>query len=87
MIVKVSPVAQKKLKTLVEAGVFADRAAAAAFLIQAGLSKQGELLESVRAKLSQIDAINQEMLDCIERKTSEIKQLQADLRGLVKQRT
>ncbi len=71
---------------LVEAGVFADRAAAAAFLIQAGLSTQGELFESIRLKLSRIDAVNQEMLDCIERKTSEIKQLQADLKGLVKNR-
>lgn len=83
MIAKLSPAAQEKIRILIEAGVFPNRAAAAAFLIEEGLKLQDQLFASIQFKLAQIDDINHEMLDFIERKTSEIKQIQADLKGLV----
>lgn len=84
VIVKLSPKAQEKIRTLIEAQVFPTRAAAAAFFIEEGLSVQGLLFEAVRNRLSQIEKLNQEMLDFIEQKSYEIKQVQSDLKGLVK---
>lgn len=84
MIVRVSPEAQKKIRILLEAGVFPSRAAAAAFLIHEGLATQDELFARVHLKLAEIESINRELLEYIERKREEIKGLQDDLKGLVR---
>src|SRR4051812_15161964 len=59
--VKVSHEAQDKLEQLVQAGVFRNRADAAAFLIDEGIKAQAPLFERVSAKLSEIERLRAEL--------------------------
>jgi len=59
--VKVSPEAQEKLENLVQAGVFHNRAEAAAFLIDEGIKSQSALFERVQQKLSEIERLRAEL--------------------------
>lgn len=59
--VKVSPEAQEKLEQLVQAGVFASRAEAAAFLIDEGIKSQTALFDRVQQKLTEIERLRAEL--------------------------
>ncbi len=59
--VKVSHEAQDKLDQLVQAGVFRNRAEAAAFLIDEGIAAQAPLFERVAQKLSEIERLRAEL--------------------------
>ncbi|HEX6622902.1 MAG TPA: hypothetical protein VF064_04270 [Pyrinomonadaceae bacterium] len=59
--VKVSHEAQDSLEQLVQAGVFRNRADAAAFLIDEGIKAQHELFDRVRQKLSEIERLRAEL--------------------------
>ena len=59
--VKVSHDAQERLEQLVQAGVFRNRADAAAFLIDEGIKAQAPLFERVSQKLSEIERLRAEL--------------------------
>jgi hypothetical protein len=59
--VKVSPEAQEKLESLVQAGVFRSRAEAAGFLIDEGIKTQAPLFDRVRQKLAEIERLRAEL--------------------------
>lgn len=59
--VKVSPDAQDKLEQLVLAGVFRNRAEAAAFLIDEGIKTQAALFDRVKQKLGEIERLRAEL--------------------------
>ena len=59
--VKVTHEAQDKLEQLVAAGVFRNRADAAAFLIDEGIKAQTPLYERVATKLSEIERLRAEL--------------------------
>src|SRR4051794_26255116 len=67
--VKVSHDAQEKLEQLVQAGVFRNRAEAAAFLIDEGIKTQSALFERVRQKLAEIERLRAELRGMIADKT------------------
>ncbi|HKR12491.1 MAG TPA: hypothetical protein VJT15_10560 [Pyrinomonadaceae bacterium] len=67
--VKVTPESQEKLEALVQAGVFRNRAEAAAFLIEEGIKTQSALFERVRQKLSEIERLRAELRGLIADKT------------------
>lgn len=66
--VKVSPEAQDKLEQLVQAGVFHNRAEAAAYLIDEGIKTQSALFERVQQKLSEIERLRAELRGMIDEK-------------------
>ncbi|MEO6392392.1 MAG: hypothetical protein ABIP75_11110, partial [Pyrinomonadaceae bacterium] len=68
--VKVSHEAQEKLDQLVQAGVFKNRAEAAAFLIDEGLKTQVALLERVEQKLSEIERLRAELRGMVDDKST-----------------
>jgi Arc/MetJ-type ribon-helix-helix transcriptional regulator len=59
--VKVSHEAQEKLEQLVQAGVFRNRAEAAAFLIDEGIKTQSALFDRVQQKLAEIERLRAEL--------------------------
>ncbi|MDQ3907077.1 MAG: hypothetical protein M3268_01910 [Acidobacteriota bacterium] len=59
--VKVSHDAQERLEQLVQAGVFRNRAEAAAFLIDEGIKSQSALFERVQQKLGEIERLRAEL--------------------------
>jgi hypothetical protein len=59
--VKVSHDAQEHLEQLVQAGVFRNRAEAAAFLIDEGIKAQSPLFERVQQKLTEIERLRAEL--------------------------
>ena len=59
--VKVSHDAQEKLEQLVQAGVFRNRAEAAAFLIDEGIKTQSALFDRVEQKLAEIERLRAEL--------------------------
>ncbi len=65
--VKVSHEAQEKLEQLVQAGVFRNRAEAAAYLIDEGIKSQTALFERVEQKLSEIERLRAELRGMIDR--------------------
>src|SRR5437660_2682705 len=68
--VKVSHDAQEKLEQLVQAGVFRNRAEAAAFLIDEGIKTQSALFERVEQKLAEIERLRAELRGLITEKPS-----------------
>jgi len=68
--VKVSPEAQDKLEQLVQAGVFHNRAEAAAYLIDEGIKTQSALFERVQQKLSEIERLRAELRGIIDEKST-----------------
>ena len=59
--VKVSHEAQEKLEQLVQAGVFRNRAEAAAYLIDEGIKTQSPLFDRVQQKLAEIERLRAEL--------------------------
>ena len=59
--VKVSHEAQDKLEQLVQAGVFRNRAEAAAYLIDEGIKTQTALFDRVQQKLAEIERLRAEL--------------------------
>jgi Arc/MetJ-type ribon-helix-helix transcriptional regulator len=59
--VKVSHDAQEKLEQLVQAGVFRNRAEAAAYLIDEGIRAQAALFARVEEKLAEIERLRAEL--------------------------
>jgi Arc/MetJ-type ribon-helix-helix transcriptional regulator len=68
--VKVSHEAQDKLEQLVQAGVFRNRAEAAAFLIDEGIKTQSALFDRVQQKLAEIERLRAELRGMINEKPS-----------------
>ena len=68
--VKVSHDAQEKLEQLVQAGVFRNRAEAAAFLIDEGIKTQAALFDRVQQKLAEIERLRAELRGMINEKPS-----------------
>src|SRR4051812_25153287 len=68
--VKVSPEAQEKLEQLVQAGIFKNRAEAAAFLIDEGIKTQSALFDRVQQKLAEIERLRAELRGMINEKPS-----------------
>ena len=68
--VKVSHDAQEKLEQLVQAGVFRNRAEAAAFLIDEGIKTQSALFDRVQQKLAEIERLRAELRGMINEKPS-----------------
>jgi Arc/MetJ-type ribon-helix-helix transcriptional regulator len=68
--VKVSHDAQEKLEQLVQAGVFRNRAEAAAFLIDEGIKSQTALFDRVEQKLAEIERLRAELRGMINEKSS-----------------
>jgi len=66
--VKVSHDAQEKLEQLVQAGVFRNRAEAAAFLIDEGIKTQSALFDRVEQKLAEIERLRAELRGMINEK-------------------
>jgi Arc/MetJ-type ribon-helix-helix transcriptional regulator len=66
--VKVSHEAQEKLEQLVQAGVFRNRAEAAAFLIDEGIKTQSALFDRVQQKLAEIERLRAELRGMINEK-------------------
>lgn len=68
--VKVSHDAQERLEQLVQAGVFRNRAEAAAFLIDEGIKTQSALFDRVQQKLAEIERLRAELRGMINEKPS-----------------
>ena len=68
--VKVSHDAQERLEQLVQAGVFRNRAEAAAFLIDEGIKTQTALFDRVQQKLAEIERLRAELRGMINEKPS-----------------
>ncbi|HYJ47978.1 MAG TPA: hypothetical protein VEV81_15315 [Pyrinomonadaceae bacterium] len=66
--VKVSHDAQERLEQLVQAGVFRNRAEAAAFLIDEGIKTQTALFDRVQQKLAEIERLRAELRGMINEK-------------------
>jgi Arc/MetJ-type ribon-helix-helix transcriptional regulator len=66
--VKVSHDAQEKLEQLVQAGVFRNRAEAAAYLIDEGIKTQSALFDRVQQKLAEIERLRAELRGMINEK-------------------
>src|ERR671913_1383917 len=66
--VKVSPEAQEKVDQLVQAGVFRNRAEAAAYLIDEGIRTQAALFGRVEQKLAEIERLRAELRGMINEK-------------------
>ncbi len=64
--VKLSPESQDRLEQLVQAGVFRNRAEAAAFLIDEGIKAQAALFDRVGQKLSEIERLRAELRGMID---------------------
>ncbi len=64
--VKLSAESQDKLEQLVQAGVFRNRAEAAAFLIDEGIKAQVALFDRVGQKLSEIERLRAELRGMID---------------------
>ena len=69
--VKVSHDAQDKLEQLVQAGVFRNRAEAAAYLIDEGIKTQSTLFERVEQKLAEIERLKAELRGMIDEEPGE----------------
>ena len=68
--VKVSHDAQEKLEQLVQAGVFRNRAEAAAYLIDEGIKTQSALFDRVQQKLAEIERLRAELRGMINEEPS-----------------
>ncbi|HEX8706867.1 MAG TPA: hypothetical protein VF723_01290 [Pyrinomonadaceae bacterium] len=66
--VKVSHEAQEKLEQLVQAGVFRNRAEAAAYLIDEGIKTQSALFDRVQQKLAEIERLRAELRGMVNEK-------------------
>jgi Arc/MetJ-type ribon-helix-helix transcriptional regulator len=59
--VKLSPATQDKMDALVQAGVFENKAEAAAYLIEQGIKAEVQLFDVVEQKLSEIERLRSEL--------------------------
>jgi Arc/MetJ-type ribon-helix-helix transcriptional regulator len=65
VLVRLSDESSDKLDTLVSAGVFRNRAEAAAFLIGEGIKAQAPLFQRIQDKLSEIEKLREELRSSI----------------------
>jgi hypothetical protein len=61
VLLRLSEVSSDALDTLVTAGIFKNRAEAAAFLVDEGIKAQAPLFQRVREKLSEIERLRDEL--------------------------
>lgn len=63
--VRITDEANRKLRMLVEAGLFKSRSESAAFLIEAGIKHREELFKKIEDKMETIQKIKEELKDII----------------------
>ena len=68
--IRVNNDANKKLSTLVDAGLFKSRSESAAFLIEEGIKHQAALFEKISKKMEKIEKLKSELSDIIDREIS-----------------
>ncbi len=61
MSIRINEDSNKKLKMLVEVGLFKSRSESAAFLIQEGIKSQDALFDKISSKVKKIDQIKEEL--------------------------
>ncbi|NOR53107.1 MAG: hypothetical protein GQ536_03350 [Candidatus Aminicenantes bacterium] len=61
MSIHINEDSNKKLKTLVDVGLFKSRSESAAFLIQEGIKSQDALFDKISSKVKKIDQIKKEI--------------------------
>jgi Arc/MetJ-type ribon-helix-helix transcriptional regulator len=72
--IRVNDEANRKLKMLVDAGIFKSRSESAAFLIEEGIKHQQGLFQKISEKLKKIEKIKDELKDIITNEMSEKKE-------------
>jgi len=65
--IRVNDESNKKLRMLVETGLFKSRSESAAFLIQEGVKSQEDLFSKISSKLEKIDKIREELKTIIKK--------------------
>lgn len=70
--IRVNDESNKKLRMLVDAGLFKSRSESAAFLIQEGIKSQEALFDKISSKLKKIDKIKEELQNIV---TEEIERV------------
>ena len=65
MTIRVNDESNKKLRMLVDAGLFKSRSESAAFLIQEGIKSQEALFDKISSKLKKIDKIKEELQNIV----------------------
>lgn len=63
--IRVNDESNKKLRMLVDAGLFKSRSESAAFLIQEGIKSQETLFDKISSKLKKIDKIKEELQNIV----------------------
>ncbi len=63
--IRVNDESNKKLRMLVDAGLFKSRSESAAFLIQEGVKSQEALFSKISSKLKKIDEIKEELQNIV----------------------
>ena len=63
--IRVNDESNKKLRMLVDAGLFKSRSESAAFLIQEGIKSQEALFDKISSKLKKIDKIKEELQNIV----------------------
>ncbi len=71
--IRVNEDSDKKLRMLVDAGLFKSRSESAAFLIQEGIKSQESLLTKISSQLTQIDKIRDELKHIISKEMQPIE--------------
>ena len=71
--IRVNNDANKKLTTLVEAGLFKSRSESAAFLIEEGIKHQEALFDKIDKKMEKIDELKKELSEIISKEISKDK--------------
>jgi hypothetical protein len=72
--IRVNDEANRKLKMLVDAGIFKSRSESAAFLIEEGIKHQQGLFQKISEKLKRIEKIKDELKEIITNEMSEKKE-------------
>jgi Arc/MetJ-type ribon-helix-helix transcriptional regulator len=68
--IRVNNDANRKLNTLVEAGLFRSRSESAAFLIEEGIKHQDTLFQKISLKMDKIEKLKEELSDIISKEMS-----------------
>jgi len=71
--IRVNEESDKKLRMLVDAGLFKSRSESAAFLIQEGIKKQEPLFTKISSQLNRIDTIKKELQHIISKEMQPIE--------------
>ena len=68
--IRINDESNKKLRMLVDAGLFKSRSESAAFLIQEGIKSQDVLFTKITSKLEKIDKIKEELKNIVSKEIS-----------------